>query len=274
MRGLVRRRVAFLAVTLLLMAVAVVLWLAFSLALHPTERISGWTLFGLVVLLAGYNLRKKLPFLPLLSSSAWLQVHIYGGSLGIVLFLLHIGARVPNGVLDVVLALAFVGVAGSGLVGLFLSRTVPKRLTARGEEVLFERIPVLRRQLREEAERRVLEAAERSGETTLADFYARHLAGFFTGARHFWHHLVKSERPRRRLLAGLAELDRYLGDEERQSASRLFPLIRAKDDLDHHHAHQAILKWWLFGHIGLTGTLLILGLAHGAMAELFSGALS
>ena len=40
---------------------------------------TGWLLLALVLGLTFFNARKKLPFLPLLSASTWLQAHIYLG---------------------------------------------------------------------------------------------------------------------------------------------------------------------------------------------------
>src|SRR5437762_650964 len=57
------------------------------------DYLSGWALFSLILALTVYNGRKKLPFLPLFSSEAWLQFHIYVGLLTAVLFAIHIGYR-------------------------------------------------------------------------------------------------------------------------------------------------------------------------------------
>ncbi len=242
-----------------------------SASLRAAERASGWALFALVVGLAAYHLRKRLPFLPLGSSATWMALHSRAGVLAIVVFFVHAGGRLPAGALERVLALLFWAVSGSGIVGLLLTRAIPRRLAARGEEVLFERIPLLRRRLREQAEAVVLGVAEASHLGTLAGFYGRELAPFFAAPRNFWPHLSGSGRPLGHLLGGLAAIERYLDERERGGAARLASLIRAKDDLDFHHTHQAALKGWLFVHVGLTWSLLLVGLLHGALGELFSG---
>jgi hypothetical protein len=89
--------------------------------------------------------------------------------------------------------------------------------------------------------------------------------GYFAGPRNFWWHVIESTRPRFRLLGELAALDRYLNDSERQQVRQLTDLIRAKDDLDYQYTHQTILKYWLFIHIPLTYSLLMVGLAHGLL---------
>src|SRR2546422_3647423 len=135
------------------------------------DYLSGWALFSLILALTLYNGRKKLPFLPVFSSEAWLQFHIYAGLLTAVLFAIHLGYRVPKGWLQGTLAWLYVLVMLSGFFGLFLSRTIPKRLTTRGGEVFFEEIPALRRQLQARAEVLALKSIPDAGSSIMADFY-------------------------------------------------------------------------------------------------------
>lgn len=267
------RRWRAVSLTVLVGAGLVMLFLALSRSMRDTAFLSGWMLFGLLLFLAAYNLRKKLPYPPLLSSSTWLQFHIYLGFLSILLFLIHAGVTLPEGPLNMTLAGLFVVVSGSGVVGLVLSRTTPLRLTASGQEVLFERIPLYRRQLREEAEDLVVRCAEQARTTTLADFYQTRLVLFFEGPRHFWLHQIQGRRPLLKLLQELRALERYLNDEERQAAARLAELIEAKDSLDYQHTRQGVLKGWLFVHIPLTYALLLFVVVHAVLAHAFSMAL-
>lgn len=272
MRTFIARR--WLAVNLTILAAAL-LTLALTTAypsLHEAAYASGWTLLAMMLFLTAYNLRKKLAYPPLLSSATWLQFHVYIGLLTVYLFPLHVGLRVPNGPFEVTLALLFIAVAGSGVAGLLLSRAVPRRVSTRGEEVLFERIPVFRRELREEAERLVVRSVEESQAVTLAEFYTTELAGFFHGPRHLSFHLFQSSRPLRRLTTELRSLHRYLGEKERQIAGDLEDLIDAKDALDYQYAMQGALKLWLFVHIPLTYALLIFVVIHTVLVHTFVGA--
>ena len=74
------------------------------------------------------------------------------------------------------------------------------------------------------------------------------------------------------MLASLRALDRYLDDNERALRKRLEELVLVKDDLDFHYANQAALKYWLFVHIPLTYSLLVLCLLHAFVVYVFSGA--
>jgi hypothetical protein len=158
----------------------------------------------------------------------------------------------------------------SGIIGILMSRSFARRLTSRGQEVIFERIPVLRRRLRDRAQELVLAAAREQGTTALTDFYSRHLVPYFEGPRNVWLHLFESSRPRLKWNEEFAALDRYLGDSEREIARELRELVLMKNDLDYHYALQGALKVWLFVHVPLTFAVLILGLFHGLLAQAFS----
>ena len=246
-------------------------WLVKSLSLSETAYWSGWLLFGMMGFLASYNARKKLPYPPLIKSSTWLQWHIYMGLVMVLVFLFHTGFRLPNGGLEVTLAVLFLIVAGSGVVGLWLSRIVPSRLSARGEEVIFERIPAFLRELRDRAEKLVVGSVQKTDTTTLADFFTKRPSVFFARPRHFWSHLVQSSRPLHRLMHELRSLDRYLNEEERRIADELGELIRSKDSLDYHFAMQGVLKGWLFVHIPMTYVLLVFVVVHVVLVYAFSG---
>ena len=116
----------------------------YDLSLRDASFLTGWLLAGGIAFLAVYNARKKLPFVPLLKSSYWLQAHVYIGVLVIFVFLMHTSFGVPNGALEVVLWLLFALAAGIGVVGMALSRLLARRLQHHGERIIFERIAILR----------------------------------------------------------------------------------------------------------------------------------
>ncbi len=272
MRTFAERRWVAVTVTVLVAIALVVLFAFYHLSMRVSAYPSGWLLLIAVLFLAAYNVRKKLTYPPLLKSSHWLQLHMYVGLLSIVLFLGHTGLRVPNGVFEGLLALLYVCTAASGLIGLAFSRLIPSRLTVRGEEVLFERIPLFRRKLRERAEALVVESVGESGRSTIADFYEERLGDYFSGPRYRWRHLAQSTRHLKRLLGDLASEQRYLDEEEGARAEQLAGLIETKDQLDCHQAMQGLLKAWLFVHIPLTYALLLFALVHLVLVHAFAGA--
>lgn len=266
-----RRRVRNVGLTAIGVG-AVWLWaLAIERRLESSAFVTGYLMLGVVIFLACYNVRKKLPFLPLGSAAGWLQTHLYAGIGSLGLFALHTGIRWPMGPLNGALAAVYLATAASGLIGLYLTRTIPAQLARVGGEVIFERIPALRSQVRRQAGEVVLESVAASGATTLADFYAARLYEFFHRARGTWYLLRPTTVLRRALMRDLGDIRRYLSDQEQAGCERLFALLRRKDDLDFHEARQKLLKAWLFAHIGLTYTLIVLALLHGLLAVAYRG---
>jgi hypothetical protein len=266
-----RRRIRNFGLTAMAVA-AVWLWTrAEERGLGSSAFSTGYMLLATVLFLALYNVRKKLPFLPIGNSAAWLQWHIYAGIGSVGLFVLHSGIPWPTGVLNLALATVYLATVASGLLGLYLTRSIPHQLARVGEEVIYERIPVLQMQVRTQAGNAVLESVTASGATTLADFYVARLFDFFhrpRGARYF----IRPTTVRRRsLMHELTAVRRYLSDHEQAACERLFALLRRKDDLDFHEARQRLLKNWLFVHIGLTYGLVALTLLHGLLALAFRG---
>ena len=269
-------RQAFIGTFLLLLASAgaVMAHRRWSHELPNYAYLSGWVLMAVMILLALYNMRKRLPFLSLGSSEAWLQVHVYAGFFAVVLFLIHLNFRMPTGWFESTLAWLYLLVTGSGIVGLFFSRVLPRRLATRGGEVIYEKIPALRHALRQEAEALALTggaspAAPHS--SVIADFYLQNLHEFFRGPKYFWPHLLDSRRPLNALMRELDDVRRYLNETERATLQKLGDLVRRKDGLDYHHALQATLKLWLFVHLPLTYSLMIFSVLHVIIVFAFSG---
>ncbi|MEO7812539.1 MAG: hypothetical protein ABIR73_10935 [Usitatibacter sp.] len=265
-----RRNMAWLGAAVAAIAAA---YGAYRLTLHRAELLTGWLLFALVLVLALYNLRKRIAIYPLGAASAWLQLHVYLGLLAVAAFVAHTGAVWPHGILERLLVVSFVLVAATGVLGLYWSRRLPNRLTRRGEEVIFERIPGFIARLRREAEEAVEMAAREAGSATLADHYREHLARYFAAPRNILAHLHGAGGPNYALLNQLDALKRHLDEKERVQHEKLRALVEKKEELDFHYALQLALKAWLFVHVPLGGMLLMLIAVHLVSALAFSGGL-
>jgi hypothetical protein len=257
-------------------AILLLLWAATALAaywrwgriLPKFNFISGWALFGVMIFLALYNARKKVMFLRMGSSEAWLQFHVYAGYFAVLLFLIHVNFHRPTGRFETTLAVLYAVVTISGILGLFLSRTLPRRLTTRGGEVIYERIPALRHSLREQAEAVALGGELKS--VIVGDLYVRALSGFFAGPRNFWPHFLESSRPLKAVLGEIEEIRPFVNEQERAALENLATLVRRKDGLDYHRSLQIALKLWLFVHLPLTYSLMLFSLAHIVIVYAFS----
>ncbi len=233
---------------------------------------TGYVLFGSLVFLTMLGMRKRLTFVPAIgSASFWMQLHIYVGLASFAIFAMHIGPRIPDGGLEIFLAVLYLIVALSGAYGLYVTRVIPRKLSVINEEVIFERIPSLRNQIAISARAMVLEACVTS--EVLAKFYVRRLAGYFERPRSLAYAINPSGRIRRQLIGEIEELDRFLAEDQRTVSRKLAILIRKKDDLDFHQAMQGRLKVWLFVHIGMTYSLLMVAIVHGVLALAFGGGL-
>jgi len=261
-----------LAPAITIVVLAAVTWLVVrqNQALGPAVWTSGWMLAATVLLLAAYNIRKKFPFLPALgASSLWMRVHIWAGLGSSVVFILHVGLDVPHGVFERVLAAAFVMVFSSGIYGLVITRRIPRRLAAIGREVVFERIPQLRRGLARQAA--AIVGRWPAADDVLRTFYARHLETFFGRPRRLSYVLWPSRRHCQQLVDQLGQLDRYLSEDRRTSSRQLADLVRQKDDLDYQWVMQGRLKLWLVVHIVLTYALVVLMAMHVVIVHVYAG---
>lgn len=242
----------------------------YDMSLRDAAFMNGWVLFAAMVFLSLFNLRKKLNVVPLLPVAVWLQIHVYVGCLCGLLFLLHTEFALPNGLFETTLWLMFVTVILSGLVGVVLSRVLPPRLDARGQRVLFERIPMFRAQLARQVQELAMRSVEETRASIIADFYVNELAPYLQKPRNLFSHLIGSNRPERRLHFAIQELERYLDERGRQILIEIDELVKAKTNLDYQYAMQLTLKGWLFLHLPLNYGLMLFSLAHIVVVYAFS----
>lgn len=268
-----RKRYFFGVGSVLIFIIFYLLWQNINAnQLIHTSIVSGYLLLSMLALLALFNLRKRFSFLPLGSASMWLQAHIYIGYMAIFLFLSHIDFRWPNGIIEITLAILFIIVALSGIIGLIMSNMIPSRLTAHGGNVSFEGIPELSRNIKKQAEDMVIDSVQCTGKSTIADFYVNHLEMFFLRSRRLsLNHVLGSSHHTEPLFARIHAVRRYLNKGENEIMDRLEDSIATKDNLDYQYTWQWLLKAWLFIHIPLSCALLVLGSFHGLLALQFLG---
>src|SRR4051812_26458262 len=103
MKSFRTRRWTYFFATLAAAALVAAAWWLGRIALRPMAMYTGALLLALMGGLLLFNARKKLPFLPLLKASTWLQVHVYAGWLTVLVYGLHVGFRWPSGRLGLML---------------------------------------------------------------------------------------------------------------------------------------------------------------------------
>jgi hypothetical protein len=266
MNSFQRRRSISLATLAVAVVAATVATRALDAALRPAPVYTGLLLLAVLLLLTLFNARKKLPFIPVFKASTWMQIHIYVGLFSVAVFLLHTGFKLPNGTFEIVLAAVFAIVSISGVFGLYLTRTLPRKMTDFGQPVIYEQIPARRRQIQDEAEALVLDAEAELHSSSVTDFYLSKLRPYLRARPPLFFALHSSGARMRRLDEQIGSISRYLADGERPVLELLRGLIEAKRNLDYQQSSQRLLRLWLFIHIPFTYSLLILAFAHGALA--------
>ena len=236
--------------------------------------LSGWVLFALMLILTFYNLRKRVPFLRLGSSNFWLRLHICLGIFSGALFFVHMGWTWPTGTFSQLLATCYAVVFLSGLLGWWMSRTFPKRLTVAGYETPYERIPHVRAQLRSDAEELILTGVDGQTSPIIAEFYSEKLGMFFARPCNLSAHVLSSRFPQAAHAARFDEVERYVKKGECEMLDKLRDLVAQKHMLDYQYALQRALRLWLFAHIPLSYSLLVFSVLHIIVVYSFSGSAS
>ena len=243
--------------------------------LYPRHAyLSGWALFAVMLFLTFFNLRKRVPFLRFGSASTWLQLHLYVGVFSGALFFVHIGWSWPAGTFHQLLALIYLIVFVTGLLGLWISRAFPRMLTVAGYEIPFERIPHSRGRLREEAEALVMAGVDGQTSPVIAEFYSKELGMLFTRPYNRWAHMRQSRAPQAAHISRFDEVQRYAKRGESEMLDRLRDLVAQKHMLDYQYSLQSALRLWLFAHIPLSYSLLIFSVLHIILVHAFSGSVS
>jgi hypothetical protein len=268
-------------------ALAVISTVAYVLyAVETPSGPRGGSALGLTFGIAGYAMmlyagllgaRKQVPTWRIGRAQTWMRGHLWLGLLSLLLILFHAGF-VFRGPLTLILMLLFFIVIGSGILGAAIQHYVPSLMTSRVPlETIYEEIPHVRTQLREEADQLAasicgpLEAEE--SQTVLVE-------------------IEHDDRERFREVY-LNKVRPYLADPEIQDAELADPLRSGEtfealrrllaptthgvlDDLENICEEEQqlsrqirIYRWlhaWLLVHVPLSIALLVLGAIHAVVA--------
>jgi hypothetical protein len=248
-------------VTLVLFAVSAIAYDVFSARSPAGAR--GGSAAGLAFGIAGYALmiyaallgaRKKVPVWRVGRAQTWMRGHLWLGMLSFPLILFHCGFA-WRGPLTSLLMLLLLLVILSGLFGAVLQTYLPRvLLTQVPMETIYEQIPEVRAQLRQEADQLAAGAvameAEPEGKALFRETYDSRIRPFLE------HPPEEMFVPIRRAIP--AEFHSALDDlenicEEQRQLNRQVRL--------YHWLHA-----WLLVHVPLSIALLVLGGVHAVMA--------
>ncbi|MGH1362699.1 MAG: hypothetical protein ACRBF0_04025 [Calditrichia bacterium] len=205
-----------------------------------------------------YGIRQRRVKLNWGRSNTWLQLHIYGGGLFLLLMLMHSGFKVPVGWITWLLWTLSFWMTVSGLLGVILQKWIPKLLSSGlNVEVIYERIPDLVLDIRSKSEELVGEA-----ELPLQDFYRQHLAVAFSAPKNRFIYFLDITGGSQARLRQFDYLRALLSRDGRASLNTLESYYKTKLELDAHYTLQKALRWWLFLHAPLSLLLIVLLLLH------------
>ncbi len=188
----------------------------------------------------------------------WVQFHVYGGVLFMLLVFMHSGFGVPDGVLHLWLWGLSIWVTISGLLGVVIQKWVPAMLSsALSIEVVYERIPELIRQIKKDADKLASGCSE-----PVRDFYRKKVVRSLKAPRAKPIYYVDITGGIQRRLKQFEFLKRVLSSEEQRKLSRLELLYKSKLEMDAHYTLQKLLRCWLFVHLPPSILIVVLVVIH------------
>ncbi len=253
----------------------------------------GGSIMGLTFGIAGYALmlyagllgaRKRVPTWRIGRAQTWMRGHLWLGLLSLLLILFHSGFAF-RGPLTFVLMLLFFIVIGSGILGAAIQHYVPSFMTSRVPlETIYEEIPHVRAQLREEADQlasaicgpldgTVTEETPEHSQTVLVEIEHDDRERF----REVYLHKVRPYLAEPET-SGAELADPLRSGETFEALRRLLapPVHGVLDDLENICVEEQqlsrqirIYRWlhaWLLVHVPLSIGLLVLGAVHAVMA--------
>lgn len=204
-----------------------------------------------------YPARRPRAF-PLRNARAWLQAHVYLGALAFLGVLLHTGFAWPHGAFGWALWLLSFWTTLTGLLGVALQKWIPAAL-AEGlrVEALYERMPEIVRQLREQADAAMADSSE-----ALEGFYRREVRPTLESLRPSPGYLMDVRGGQERALEPFRRMTPFVEPAERERVDDLMAIVTEKRELDAQYTLQGLLRGWLVLHVPTAGLLMGLLVVH------------
>jgi hypothetical protein len=158
----------------------------------------------------------------------------------------------------------------SGVFGLVISRLYPALLSSRGPQVLFERIPSYRNDIKHQVEELVTSSLKQTKSSTLPEFYENKLMPYLSGQANYLHHIVDSSTPYKYWRSEFESIQPFLNEHEQKSLEEIKTLTLSKTHLDLSAASYQTLRYWLFAHIPASYLTVILAGIHAIQMTQYS----
>ena len=187
-------------------------------------------------------------------SKTWVQFHVYGGTLFLLLTFMHSGFRIPTGALTWWLWILSIWITLSGILGVMLQKWIPKILTSGlSIEVHYDRIPELIHEIKEKAENLIQGCDE-----LIRDFYRKNLAVSFVAPEPRLIYYIDITGGIQSQTKQFDYLRRFLPAEEKGKLNQLELIYKTKLEIDAHYTLQKALRWWLYLHLPISIVLIVL----------------
>ncbi len=184
----------------------------------------------------------------------WVQFHVYGGTLALLLVLMHSGFRIPTGTLTYWLFILSIWVVVSGVFGVFLQKWIPRLLTSGLTiEVIYERIPELIEEIRGRSEDLLKLCTD-----PVKDFYRKNIAAALTGPQLKLSYYFDITGGVQSQIKQFDYLSKVLSADEKTRLDQLESYYKTKLELDAHYTLQKALRWWLYLHVPASLVLILL----------------
>jgi hypothetical protein len=188
----------------------------------------------------------------------YLQFHVYGGALFMLLVFMHSGFGVPHGVVTWWLWALSMWVVASGVLGVVLQKWIPTLLNSGlSIEVHYDRIPELVESIKQRADTLVA-----SSSAPIRSFYRKNLAAALVTPESrliYYLDITGGLQTRTKQFDHLRAL---LPAGEQEKLDALQAMYRTKLEIDAHYTLQKALRWWLYLHVPVSLVLIALLILH------------
>jgi hypothetical protein len=254
-------------------------WLVWIYAsgLRDPRYLDGWVLTGAMIFQVLFHIARKIGLSPK-SDARWRKLHVFAGYLIVAAFISHSDFTLPDTGFEWALWTGTVLVTLSGILGIYLQWSQHAKLKI-GEGVSYNRIPALRAELEREFLITVAETNPRAAaidlpglpyDAWIKELCATHLKDFFKGHHNFTAHLIGSQRPLKRLTDTIDSLSRYVDQQSQTKLATIRNLVVEKDRLDFAQVSLGLSRGWLFIHVPVTYTLIVLTVLHIVVVYAFT----
>jgi hypothetical protein len=255
-----------------------VVWI-YGNGLRDPRYLDGWVLAGGMGFQLLFHIAIKTASLSPKSASAMRKVHIFLGYLLIAAFVSHSDFSWPDTGFEWALWACFVLVTLSGIFGTYLAWSLSAKREI-DERASADRISTRRAELAEAVQAAVAVSSDptfaalglpaQPYDAWIMDLYSNHLRDYFLGPRNVSAHLIGSRRPLQRLTDEIDSLSGYVDKHNQDKLAAIKALVVEKDQLDFARVHLALTKGWMFVHVPVTYSLIVLTVLHVVVVYAYS----